>query len=125
VDGVFATPGKTRDAIDALPASPDHMFFFEYNFLYVLAAGGRPSKSAFGDHTVAGYRQRARFYSISAEARFRYARNVARYLLFLARDTGLAAPDKIEAARAKLEAYPTIEAMLGNISPPSGSSVPP
>ena len=39
------------------------MFLFEYNFLYVLAAGGRPEKAARGDDTSAGYAQRARFYA--------------------------------------------------------------
>ena len=45
------------------------MFWFEYNFLYVLAADGRAEKAALGDHTPAGYRQRARFYAISDEGR--------------------------------------------------------
>ena len=66
---VFASPATCRAALEALPPSAEHMIFFEYNFLYVLAAGGRPDKSALGDHTPAGYRQRARFYAISAEGR--------------------------------------------------------
>ncbi len=53
---VFASPADTRRALEALPASPEHMFWFEYNFLYVLAAGGRAEKAALGDHTPAGYR---------------------------------------------------------------------
>ncbi len=89
---VFASPADCRAALEALPPSPEHMFFFEYNFLYVLAAGGRPEKSALGDHTPAGYAQRARFYAISPEARLRFAKRVAAYLVFLAETTGLASP---------------------------------
>ena len=69
---------------------PDHMFFFEYNFLFVLAAGGRAEKAALGDHSPAGYAQRARFYGISPEGRLRYAQRTAAYILFLAEHTGLA-----------------------------------
>ncbi|MEO7413613.1 MAG: tagaturonate epimerase family protein, partial [Opitutaceae bacterium] len=66
---IFANPTVTRAALESLPASPEHMFWFEYNFLYVLAADGRTEKSALGDHTPAGYQQRARFYAISDEGR--------------------------------------------------------
>src|ERR1035437_1012741 len=52
---VFANPTVTRAALESLPPSPEHMFWFEYNFLHVLAAGGRPEKAALGDHTPAGY----------------------------------------------------------------------
>src|SRR6185312_10865094 len=70
---VFSSPAATRAALEALPVSPEHMFFFEYNFLYVLAAGGRPEKSALGDHSPAGYQQRARFYALSAETQLLYS----------------------------------------------------
>ena len=80
------------------------MFWFEYNFLFILAAGG-PEKSALGDHTEAGYRQRARFYSISDEARLRYARHVAGYILFLAEETGLVTP---EVSRVRVSGFPDI-----------------
>jgi hypothetical protein len=113
---VFASAGACREAIEALPRSPDHMFFFEYNFLYVLAAGGQPAKAALGDHTPAGYRQRARFYRISPEARLLYARNVAGYLLFLAEHTGLAPQARCAASRKLLEGYATYDAMLDDIS---------
>ena len=113
----FADPAVTRAALETLLPSPEHMFWFEYNFLHVLAAGGRPSKAALGDHTAAGYRQRARFYSISAEGRLLYSRNVARYILFLAESTGLGSAAHCAAARAKLEAYSTLEAMLADIAP--------
>jgi hypothetical protein len=113
---VFVTPAACRSALEALPPSPDHMFFFEYNFLYVLAAGGRPEKSALGDHSPAGYIQRARFYGISAEARLGFARRIAAYLIFLAENTGLASPERCAATRKLLASYTTLAAMLNDIS---------
>jgi len=59
------------------------MFWFEYNFLYVLAADGSPRR--LGDHGPHGYAQRARFYAASDETRLGYTRGVVRYILFLAR----------------------------------------
>ena len=113
---VFASPSATRAALESLAPSPDHMFWFEYNFLYVLAAGGRADKAALGDHTAAGYRQRARFYAISDEGRLRFAKNIAAYLVFLAENTGLAQPETCAAARQLLERYATLEEMLNDIS---------
>jgi hypothetical protein len=113
---VFASPAACRGALRALTPSAEHMFFFEYNFLYVLAAGGKPEKSALGDHTPAGYAQRARFYAISPEARLGYAKRVAAYLIFLAAHTGLVAPERCAAAQKLLGGYPTLDAMLGDIS---------
>ncbi len=107
---VFADAASARAAIEALPASPEHMFWFEYNFLYVLAADGRAEKSALGDHTAAGYRQRARFYAISEEGRLGFAKNIAAYLLFLAENTGLAPAARVAEARARLESTPTLAA---------------
>lgn len=114
--GVFSSAAACRAALEALPASPEHMFFFEYNFLFVLAAGGKPEKSALGDHSPAGYAQRARFYAISPEARLNYSRRVASYLIFLAETTGLASAEGCAAARARLAGYATLEAMLGDIA---------
>jgi len=91
------------------------MFWFEYNFLYVLAAGGRPDKASLGDHTAAGYAQRARFYAISPEGRLNYARNVARYIVFLAENTGLAPVSSCIRARASLDRYSTLDQMLADI----------
>lgn len=113
---VFANPTVTRLALESLAPSPEHMFWFEYNFLHVLAAGGKPQKSALGDHTPAGYLQRARFYSISDEGRLNFARNIASYLVFLAEHTGLASPPTCTAARALLERYTTLDQMLNDIS---------
>jgi len=97
----FSSPAGLRAALGALPPSPDHMYFFEYNFLYVLAAAGSPAR--LGDHGAAGYAQRARFYGVSGEARLLYARRVASYVLFLAEATGLAPAGRVEAARERLD----------------------
>jgi hypothetical protein len=113
---VFTSPAACRAAVEALPPSPEHMFFFEYNFLYVLAAGGRPEKSALGDHGPAGYAQRARFYAISPEARLRFAQRIAAYLIFLAEHTGLAPRERCAAASKLLASYTTLDAMLADIS---------
>ena len=113
---VFASPVATRAALEALPPSADHMFFFEYNFLYVLAAGGKPEKAALGDHTPAGYAQRARFYAVSPEARLLFSKRVAAYLIFLAENTGLASKERCAATHKLLASYTTLEAMLGDIS---------
>jgi hypothetical protein len=113
---VFSSPTVTRAALESLAPSPEHMFWFEYNFLYVLAAGGRPEKAALGDHTPAGYQQRARFYSVSDEGRLNFARNIATYIVFLAENTGLASAEACAAARRLLERYTTLAEMLNDIS---------
>ena len=113
---VFASAAECRTSLAALVPSAEHMIFFEYNFLYVLAAGGRPEKAALGDHTPAGYAQRARFYAVSAEARLRYAQRVAGYLIFLSENTGLASKERCAASRKLLEGYATLDAMLNDIS---------
>jgi hypothetical protein len=113
---VFASPTQCRAALEGLEPSPNHMFFFEYNFLFVLAAGGRPEKAALGNHTALGYAQRARFYSISPEARLLYAKGVAGYIIFLAETTGLVTAERCAGARRLLERAATYEAFLGEIS---------
>lgn len=113
---VFSHPAATRGALEALPPSPDYMFWFEYNFLFVLAGGGRAEKSALGDHSPAGYVQRARFYSISDEARLNFARNIASYIIFLAENTGLAAKERCAGAAKLLAGYQTMDAFLADIS---------
>ncbi len=113
---LFSSPATTRTALESLPPSPEHMFFFEYNFLYVLAADGRPEKSALGDHSPAGYRQRARFYTISEEGRLLFAKNIASYLIFLAENTGLVPAPRCHAARTLLDRYDSLESMLADIS---------
>jgi hypothetical protein len=116
-------PGDIPDSPEALsallrslPPSPDHMFWFEYNFLYVLAADGRAAKEALGDHSPAGYRQRARFYGISDTARLAYARNVAAYLVFLARNTGLARAEVCDRAEQRLREVTSLQDFLSDIA---------
>ncbi len=113
---VFASPAACRAALEALPPSAEHMIFFEYNFLYVLAVGGKPEKSALGDHTPAGYAQRARFYAVSPEARLLFSKRIAAYLIFLAENTGLASKERCAATSKLLASYTTLDAMLGDIS---------
>ncbi len=113
---VFASAVTCLKAVDALPPSPEHMFFFEYNFLYVLAAGGRADKAALGDHTPAGYAQRARFYAISDEARLNYAKGVAGYLIFLAENTGLATAARCAGAAKLLGNYKSYADLVSDIS---------
>ncbi len=114
---VFYSPAACRAALATLSPSPEHMLFFEYNFLFVLAAGGQAVKSALGDHTPAGYAQRARFYAISDEARLRYAQGVAGYLVFLAETTGLAPAATCAAARQRLEACTSYAQFVAQIAP--------
>ena len=114
---VFYSPAACRAALATLSPSPEHMLFFEYNFLFVLAAGGQAVKSALGDHTPAGYAQRARFYAISDEARLRYAQGVAGYLVFLAETTGLAPAATCAAARQRLEACTSYSQLVAQVAP--------
>jgi hypothetical protein len=113
---VFGSPHSCRAALESLQPSPEHMFHFEYNFLFVLAAGGRAEKAALGSHSREGYAQRARFYAISAEARLLYAKGVAGYLVFLAEHTGLAAADRCSAVRKLLARIGSYDEFLGEIS---------
>jgi hypothetical protein len=116
-EGVFATAEACGKALAALRPSPDHMFWFEYNFLYVLAREGKHDKQSLGDHSPAGYQQRARFYAISDEGQLRYAQGVARYLCFLADTTGLAKPEICASALAKLETYTRYADLVADIAP--------
>jgi hypothetical protein len=114
---VFADVGRCTAALAALSPNPDHMFWFEYNFLYVLAAEGRADKSSLGDHTPAGYRQRARFYAISQEGQLLYAKNVALYLCFLAETTGQATALTCHTARERLKQLHSYDHFLEAIAP--------
>jgi len=114
---VFASLESCQAALGALTPSPEHMFWFEYNFLFVLAAGGNANKSALGDHTPAGYAQRARFYAISNEGQLAYAQRVAEYLCFLAETTGQATALSCHAARERLKSLKTYAELLNDIAP--------
>ena len=113
---VFASEATARAALEALTISPEHMFWFEYNFLFVLAGAGKAEKSALGDHSPAGYQQRARFYSISDEGRLNFSKNIASYIIFLAENTALASKERCAAAAKLLAGYTTLDAMLADIS---------
>jgi hypothetical protein len=113
---VFGSQAACRAAVEALAPSPEHMFFFEYNFLFVLASGGRAEKSALGDHSPAGYAQRARFYGISPQARLLYSRGVAAYIVFLAEHTGLVAAERCAAVGRLLGRIATYDEFLDEIS---------
>ncbi|MBL63750.1 MAG: hypothetical protein CMI30_10130 [Opitutae bacterium] len=113
---VFENAGVCRVALEALEPSPDHVFWFEYNFLYVLAAEGQADKTALGDHSPAGYRQRSRFYSISDEGRLLFACNVARYILFLAENVGIADATTCADARSELGTFSTFAAFHESIA---------
>lgn len=102
-----------------LKPNPEHELWFEYNFLFVLAAGGLAERAALGDHSPAGYRQRARFYGgISDEGRLKFGQGIAAYIIFLARTTGMAGGAACDAADAKLQGYTTYDALLRDIAPP-------
>ena len=113
---VFTSEATVRAALDSLPVSPENMFWFEYNFLFVLAGGGKAEKSALGDHSPAGYKQRERFYSISEEGRLNFSKNIASYIIFLAENTALASKERCAAASKLLAGYTTLDAMLADIS---------
>ena len=112
---LFSSAEKCREVLLSLKPDPEYMFWFEYNFLYVLAAEGRAEKAALGDHSPAGYRQRERFYAISPEGRLRFAENVARYIIFLCETTGLVDAGRCAGARAKLDGYQDFDAFVGDI----------
>lgn len=114
-EGVFSSVDKCRQALTALTPDPDHMTWFEYNFLYVLCAGGAPEPKAMGSHNAEGYAQRSRFYGISAVGRLEYSKRVAEYICFLARTTGLVAGKEVSAVEAKLKGYTTYAQLLGDI----------
>ena len=113
---IFDSLETVRDSLDMLTPSPDHMFWFEYNFLYVLAADGKAEKSALGDHSPAGYRQRRRFYLISEEGKLRFAQGVASYIIFLAENTGLATAEACQSAQQRLSGYSQFSELIGDIS---------
>ncbi len=114
---VFADRTSCATALATIAPNPDHMFWFEYNFLFVLAAGGKADKASLGDHTPAGYAQRARFYAISDEGRLRYAQNVAEYLCFLAETTQMATAAACSRVRERLTSFKTYAQLLADIAP--------
>lgn len=114
-EDLFSSAANCSAALARLSPSPEAMFWFEYNFLYVLAAEGKPEKASLGDHSPAGYRQRARFYAISDSGRLEYARNVAQYLIFLAETTGLVDSVKCAEVAKRLNGYRNWNAFFADI----------
>jgi hypothetical protein len=112
-ESVFESSRALARALDSLSPSPDHIFWFEYNFLFVLAAGGESDR--LGDHSVDGYRQRGRFYGISEEAKLCYAQRVALYIMFLAETTGIAQTAIVAAARDRLLTFTSYNDLLDEI----------
>ena len=113
VENVFTSRETLQRTLDALQPSPDHPFWFEYNFLFVLA--GKGSIARLGDHSADGYEQRSRFYRISDRARLLFAQRIAAYILFLAESTAIADPAAVGKARKKLKAFETYEELMEDI----------
>ena len=113
VDTVFESLPRLKQTLDSVKPSPDHAFWFEYNFLFILA--GKGSTDRLGDHSPEGYEQRSRFYRISDQARLLFARRVAGYILFLAETTGIRSAQAVGDARKKLAAFGSYEALLDDI----------
>lgn len=116
-ESLFASAEACHAALAKLDPHPDHVLFFEYNFLYVLAAEGRAEKAALGDHSPAGYRQRARFYSISDEARLAYSKRVAAYIIFLAETTGVGSAEACAQSTQQLDRTASYAEFLAAIAP--------
>lgn len=114
IDGVYESPRRLREALDGIKPSPDHAFWFEYNFLFILA--GKGSIDRLGDHSPEGYEQRSRFYKISSKSRLLFAQRVAEYILFLAETTGISDTGLIAKVREKLGLFKTYEELLMDIS---------
>jgi hypothetical protein len=112
----FSSKEVTKAQIDLLTPDPDHMLWFEYNFLYVLAANGSAAKDALGDHSPTGYRQRERFYAISDAGKLAFAKRIADYLIFLTQTTGGVSADTAAAAKARLAGITDYEALLADIA---------
>jgi hypothetical protein len=115
---LFESKKSCMKGINTLTPSPDHMLYFEYNFLFLLAANGSPEKSAMGNQKPEGYRQRARFYGgLSAEGRLQFAKEIAGYIIFLAETTGQVKKAKCAAVRKQLDACKTYAEFTGQIAP--------
>ena len=107
---------RCRAALEALPPSPEHMFWFEYNFLYVLAGGGRPDKprSAIIRRRATGS---ARGFTPSATRGGCATPRASRAICVSRRDHRPGAPRICARALAKLEAYTRYADLLAEIAP--------
>ena len=116
MEEAMASEDSCRNLLYSLEPSPEHFFWFEYNFLYVLAAEGSSEKKALGDHSPKGYQQRQRFYSISDEGRLLYSKRVVEYILFLAENTGLANIETCTNAKVELSTLNHYQEFIESIS---------
>ena len=116
MDEAMESENSCRAILNNLEPSPDHFFWFEYNFLFILAANGRANKEALGDHSPRGYEQRSRFYSISDEGRLLYAKRVAEYIIFLAENTGVVELSKCKEVRQELGQIECLKTFLSSIA---------
>ena len=112
----FSSIEDCRSTLQSLDPSPDHFFWFEYNFLFVLAAGGSAEKTSLGDHSSEGYRQRKRFYSISEQGKLLYSKRVSEYIIFLAQNTGLVSSKICMDALSELETFNEYSDFVESIS---------
>ena len=116
MDEAMESENSCRAILNNLEPSPDHFFWFEYNFLFILAANGKANKEALGDHSPRGYEQRSRFYSISDEGRLLYAKRVAEYIIFLAENTGVVELSKCKEVRQELGQIECLKTFLSSIA---------
>ena len=117
----FSSIEDCRSILQSLKPSPDHFFWFEYNFLYVLAARGSAEKTSLGDHSSEGYRQRKRFYSISEQGKLLYSKRVSEYIIFLAQNTGLVSSKICKDALSELETFNEYSDFVESISENQGN----
>ena len=98
--------------------APSNMFWFEYNFLFVLAGGGRAEKR--GARGPYARRLRAARAVLRDQRRGEARTTLAmwpRYLVFLAENTGLATAAACAAVSRRLAGYTTLGAMMAETAP--------
>ena len=123
-DGTWDSPEKCLETLQKLAPSPNHMVWFEYNFLFILASNGSHEKSGLGDHSPVGYAQRARFYGGLTDAgRLLFAKGIASYIIFLADTTGQCSKDRCRGAYSLLDSYKTYGELMADIGPAPPASM--
>ncbi len=112
---VFDSPATCRARLEALSPSPAHMFFFEYNFLYVLAAGRQAGKVCAG-RPFTGRVHAARAFLRNQPGGAAQFRESDRGLHHLSgRDYRPLRPAACTAATVRLEGYTSLTEMLDDI----------
>jgi len=87
-----------------LSPSPDYMFWFEYISSTCWPAADARRRRRWATTPLPVNRQRARFYSVSEEGRLNFAKGIARYIVLLSENTGLATAERCATALARLPA---------------------